>query len=138
MDVLRLIEQADEAGLIVTVDDDRLQVDGPRSAEPIVRQLADYKSEVIAVLTAKATKVGSVRALADDPVRAWRNGVVQFSPHRPIGDLSAADWATFIGDCQSFVAGEWAVKAAALGWDAHQLFGCHRDRPHILCWQGLL
>src|SRR5262245_60959463 len=108
MDVVRLVERALEAGLIVTVDDDRWQVDGPRSAEPIVRQLADYKSEVIAVLTAKATEIGSVRALADDPVRAWRNGVARLSPHRPIGDLSTADWATFIGDCQSFVAGEWA------------------------------
>ena len=46
---------------------------------------------------------------------------------------------TFRRDCQAFVGSEWAVQGAAtLGWDARKLFGCHRDRPWILNWWGML
>ena len=46
---------------------------------------------------------------------------------------------TFRRDCQAFVGSEWAVQGAAtLGWDARKLFGCHRDRPWLLNWWGML
>jgi hypothetical protein len=64
MDVLSLLDAATAAGLTVTVDKDRLQVTGPRSAEPIVRQLYDYKPAVMAVLAAK--EAGPV-LIANDP-----------------------------------------------------------------------
>jgi hypothetical protein len=50
MDVLALIAQARAAGLTVRADDDRLIVNGPRSAEAIVMQLRDHKLAVLALL----------------------------------------------------------------------------------------
>jgi hypothetical protein len=50
--------------------------------------------------------------------------------------MTTERWAVFLHDCQSFVGSEWAIKAATLGWDARQLFGCHRDRPWIRNWWG--
>jgi hypothetical protein len=71
-------------------------------------------------------------------VQDWRVGVALLSAASPVGDLSASAWAMFVGDCRSFVEGEWAARAAALDWDARQLFGCHRDRPHLVTWRGVL
>lgn len=50
MEVLELIDQAERAGLALETDGDRLVVRGPKVAEPIVRQLAERKAEVIAAL----------------------------------------------------------------------------------------
>jgi hypothetical protein len=38
-----------------------------------------------------------------------------------------------LSDCNNFLAcpGEWAARAAALGWDTLTLFGCCRDRPLV-------
>jgi hypothetical protein len=73
-------------------------------------------------------------------VRAWQIGVSRIPSRIPTVDvgLNAEGWTTFVHDCRSFVASEWAIKAATLGWDARQLFGCHRDRPWVLNWWGML
>ncbi len=51
MDSLRLLEEARAAGLTVTRAGDRLHIRGPRSAEPIARQLIACKNDVLNVLT---------------------------------------------------------------------------------------
>ena len=52
--------------------------------------------------------------------------------------MSRPNWATFVADCRSFVEGEWADRAAALGWDGRQLFGCHLDKPYLVTWWGAM
>jgi hypothetical protein len=54
MDALSLLDRAREAGLAVAVAGDKLIVRGPKQAEPVVRLLAEHKSELLAEL-AKAT-----------------------------------------------------------------------------------
>jgi hypothetical protein len=47
MELLTLLRRARAAGLSLTVAGDRLTVRGPRAAEPIVRELAAHKAEVL-------------------------------------------------------------------------------------------
>lgn len=58
MDAVTLLQRARAAGLSLEVDGDRLRVRGPKSAEPVVRLLAQYKAEVIAILTRKEATNG--------------------------------------------------------------------------------
>ena len=50
MDVLILIDHARAAGLTVSADGDRLIVEGPSSAAPLVRALGRHKADVLAAL----------------------------------------------------------------------------------------
>ena len=62
---------------------------------------------------------------------SWIEGVGHLRQRRPPPDMPAHRWHQFVADCTKFVAspGEWAERAAALGWDAMTLFGCCRHRP---------
>jgi hypothetical protein len=72
------------------------------------------------------------------PVEAWRAGIAKLRPGRAISHPSQQGWEIFLCDCRSFLAGEWADRAATLGWDARQLFGVHRERPSVCNWWGAL
>jgi hypothetical protein len=62
---------------------------------------------------------------------SWIEGVGRLSQRRPPPDIPPHRWRQFLTDCTKFLAspGEWAERAAALGWDAVALFGCCRHRP---------
>jgi hypothetical protein len=70
------------------------------------------------------------------PIEIWQRGVAQLRPAQARCDMTPERWAVFLHDCHSFLSGEWAVRAAEIGWDTLQLFGVHRDRPWILNWWG--
>jgi hypothetical protein len=61
----------------------------------------------------------------------WIEGVARLSHRCPPTDIPPHRWRQFLNDCTKFLAspGEWAERAAALGWDAVALFGCCRHRP---------
>ena len=61
--------------------------------------------------------------------RAWVEGLARIDPARPPGDVPAKRWQTFIVDIGRFFDSGWGEKAAALGWEPIDLFGCDRDRP---------
>lgn len=50
MDFMKLISEANAAGLSVRADGDKLVVRGPRSAEAIVQRLMAHKEEVLAIV----------------------------------------------------------------------------------------
>lgn len=58
MDVLTLLAEARAAGLIVCLDGDRVQVTGPKSAEPIVRRMMAIKPAIVAALRGGARVTG--------------------------------------------------------------------------------
>jgi hypothetical protein len=64
---------------------------------------------------------------------SWIDGVARLSQRRPPTDIPPHRWRQFLTDCTKFLAspGEWAERAAALGWDAVALFGCCRHRPLV-------
>jgi hypothetical protein len=62
---------------------------------------------------------------------SWIDGVARLDYHRPLADIPPHRWRQFLSDCNNFLtSGEnWAERAAQLGWDAEDLFGCLRSRP---------
>jgi hypothetical protein len=52
MDGVALLRRAQHAGLRLEAIGNMLKINGPKRAEPLVRLIAEYKSKVLAVLTA--------------------------------------------------------------------------------------
>jgi hypothetical protein len=97
---------------------------------------------------AKAAKVGSSVALADDPLwgmteeeraaiiqydggppRAWAEALARLDPASPPCDIPPQRWLRFIDDCGRFLDDGWAAHAERLGWGPLDLFGCDRTKP---------
>jgi len=64
-------------------------------------------------------------------VQQWIEGVQRLDYVRCPIAVPLIRWHLFLGDCHSFLSSSenWAERAAALGWNALALFGCHRTRP---------
>jgi hypothetical protein len=64
-------------------------------------------------------------------VQQWIEGVQHLDYVRSPTAVLLIRWQLFLGDCHSFLSSSenWAERAAALGWNALALFGCHRSRP---------
>ena len=64
-------------------------------------------------------------------VQKWMGGVQRLDYVRCPAAVPLIRWHLFLGDCHSFLSlsANWAERAAALGWNALALFGCHRSRP---------
>jgi hypothetical protein len=56
---ITLLDEAKNAGLVVTVEGDRLTIDGPRSGELVALRLIENKAEVIALLDTKPYPAGA-------------------------------------------------------------------------------
>jgi hypothetical protein len=61
--------------------------------------------------------------------RAWAEALARLDPARPPADVQLHRWLQFIDDCGRFLDDGWAERAAALGWEPLDLFGCDRERP---------
>jgi hypothetical protein len=64
-------------------------------------------------------------------VQQWIEGVQRLDYVRSPPAVPLIRWHLFLGDCHSFLSSSenWSERAAALGWNALALFGCHRTRP---------
>lgn len=51
MDSLKLLKQAEEAGLTVSYDGDKLRIRGPKTAESIAKALGQNKVDIIEILS---------------------------------------------------------------------------------------
>ena len=70
----------------------------------------------------------------------WVKGIACLDYDRSPADVSLIRWRQFVSDCHQFLTdGNWAERAADLGWDAPALFGCRQTRPlEYLASAGLL
>jgi hypothetical protein len=59
----------------------------------------------------------------------WVEGVAHLHPKHPPVDVPPNRWGTFINDVHRFLDSPFCAAAMALGWKAHDLFGCDRGRP---------
>jgi hypothetical protein len=72
--------------------------------------------------------------------RNWAEGFARLDSDYAPADVPIRRWQTFVDDVGRFLDGDWAEKAAALGWGPCELFGADRDRPFArldeqgLCW----
>lgn len=74
MDILTLIEQGKAAGLKISVEDDKLNIRGPRTAGEIAKQLIERKAETMVALANPGQKFfmpSHLSPVGDDP-DDWR------------------------------------------------------------------
>jgi hypothetical protein len=64
-------------------------------------------------------------------VQQWLEAIQRLDYLRCPAAVPPIRWHLFLGDCHSFLnsSQNWAERAAALGWNALALFGCHSARP---------
>jgi len=62
--------------------------------------------------------------------QSWIDGIAQLDPERVPGDVPPRRWRQFIYDAARFLDNGFAAQAAALNWDALDLFGCDQKRPY--------
>ncbi|HEY8601497.1 MAG TPA: hypothetical protein VIL85_23925 [Thermomicrobiales bacterium] len=125
MDGLTLLDQARAAGLTLSADGERLNVRGPRRAEPLVRALLAEKYAVLGLLA------------QDDPEVRWRAEAMrgQLRNGGPVPLLMARPGPFPRGTCVS--CGE-TIATRALG-PAYRCAACARaawlvfvDGPHLV------
>jgi hypothetical protein len=58
----------------------------------------------------------------------WISGVARLTTMAPPRRYPAHAWQQLVIDAERFL-DDWAQQAAALGWPAWELFGCHRRAP---------
>jgi hypothetical protein len=63
-----------------------------------------------------------------EALAAWAGGIALLRAIAPSRTYPAKAWQQLILDAERFLDG-WAAQAAALGWPAWELFGCHRGAP---------
>jgi hypothetical protein len=59
----------------------------------------------------------------------WHRGIHRLDIDRPVEGVPLGRWQTFVTDAARFLAGPFAERASALGWNALDLFGCDASRP---------
>jgi hypothetical protein len=141
---LDTLRAAAAAGVRVTVDKGNLELEA--SSEPaaaLIDGVARHKTEIIGLLDTPAAchdtnAVIAERECQTQPIEAWRAGIARLRLTRFMDHPTVQGRTVFLTDCQAFLASIWAEKAVTAGWDARQLFGCHRDRPGICNWWGAL
>jgi hypothetical protein len=130
MSALPLIEAVQRAGGAIVLQGDRLRLSAPRPLpENLVQELRLRKAEVLNHLRhAPASAPREPAATPRERVQAWSDGVARLPTIAPPGTYPAHAWQQLIIDAERFLE-EWAQQAAALGWPAWELFGCHRRAP---------
>jgi hypothetical protein len=70
----------------------------------------------------------------------WVDGIARLETHKVPRDVPAHRWRQFINDCHKFLIAKenWAERAAELGWNDLELFGCCRRPLERLGSAGLL
>jgi len=119
-EVAEVLELARRHGVLVEARGDELRLRA--TAEPprdVVDALREHKPEIMAAL-----------AIASPGVpQDWLDGVSRLwgmSTPKPVVPDS---WSAFLASCDAFMASPWPGKAASMGWDAYDLFGCHNLKP---------
>jgi hypothetical protein len=138
MSALPLIEAVQRAGGAITLRGDRLQLSAPKPLpKNLLAELRAHKAEVIDHLQqARWPKLaqpatGPLNECTIPPVElvaSWAAGVARLATMAPPRSYPAHAWQQLTVDAERFLE-EWAQQAAALGWPAWELFGCHCRAP---------
>ena len=104
---------------VLTTDLSGGDLEGQR--QTIVGTLAREPASHASRSTTKTTKAGVVYE--------WAAASARLHPDCPPGDVPPRRWRRFLDDTRQFLNGPFCAAAVALGWGAHDLFGCDHDRP---------
>jgi TubC N-terminal docking domain len=127
---LPLLEAVQRAGGAITLKGDRLRLSAPEPLpENLLQELRLHKAEVLDHLRhAPGSGLQESAALPSEVVKAWTEGVARLREIPPPRTYPAKAWQQLIVDAERFL-DAWAPQAAAFGWAAWELFGCHRRAP---------
>jgi TubC N-terminal docking domain len=137
MSAVPLIEAVRRAGGAITLRGDRLRLSAPEPLpDNLLQKLRAHKAAVIDHLQhAGQPKLGqpATDALSHGTVTpvelaSWAAGVARLATMSPPRTYPPRAWQQLIVDAEKFL-DRWAAQAAALGWPAWELFGCHRRAP---------
>jgi hypothetical protein len=149
MDVLALIHRARDVGLRLEIAGNALKITGPKEAEPLVRLLAEHKTQVLEALTNSGLrKLRELREIAPEIEQrnfppsvevGRRDREHDDAPYAPAlaalqakcpAQIPEDRWHQAIADATTFVT-KWGAQAHAFGWTARELFGLHPvpERP---------
>jgi hypothetical protein len=111
MDGVALLYRARHAGLRLEATGDTLKITGPKRAEPVVRLIAEYKSKVLAVLTATENEPRYWHERLTARTFEWSNGTRSWNSAQRLawGDLEN-EWHSLYG----------------VRWPAWQCAGCKK------------
>jgi hypothetical protein len=102
-----------------------------RSATPLPSSLvADHTTKT--TVTTKVTPADAEDEATDGSLAVattWAESLKRLNLDWPPADMPLRRWHSFIADVGKFLEDGWADRATALGWGAHDLFGCDRNRP---------
>jgi hypothetical protein len=150
MDGLALIHRACDAGLRLRLDGSVLKITGPKKAEPLVRLLAENKTQVLDALANNGLR--ELRELREIAPESQPRGLPQSVAEGGRRDREHDDapyasalvalrakcpdyvpedrWSQAVADAPAFTC-KWGDQARALGWTARELFGLHTppERP---------
>jgi hypothetical protein len=106
----------------------------PPAAETAIVTIANSNLEAAeqpSVRDARPTDKARAEPESHGTVQQWIQGIQRLDYVRCPAGVPLIRWHLFLGDCHSFLSSSenWAERAAALGWNALALFGCHRSRP---------
>jgi TubC N-terminal docking domain len=137
MSALPLIEAVRRAGGALTLRGDRLRLSAPEPLpENLLQELRAHKAEVIDHLQhARQPEFGKPGTdarthctISSAEVASWAAGVARLATMPPPRSYPVHAWQQLMVDAERFL-DDWAPQAAALGWPAWELFGCHRRVP---------
>jgi hypothetical protein len=99
----------------------------PAVSEPAVPAAADRP---LAVWDETEAESAAIVVEHDGNIpREWAESFAHLNRDHPPGDVPPARWQRFIDDMGLLLDSPFCAIAAALGWQALDLFGCDHDRP---------
>lgn len=141
MDGLALLRRAQDAGLRLQPAGTALKITGPKEAEPLVRLLAEHKTQVLEALRLANGELHKMQEMQkidlggsqeDLPLQTARpHDTVMAALRARCPDYVPGDrWQQAVQDADSFLS-TWGAQAHTLGWTVRELFGLHpvSERP---------
>lgn len=101
----------------------------------ILATMRAHKAEVLRELVADAARDDFEERAAviqhdSGILRTWAEGFARLDPARPPDRIPLRRWQTVLGAIATFL-DRWGAQAAAMGWEAADLFGADSDRPEV-------
>ena len=121
-----LVREVEAAGGRIAFADGRLKLSAPAPLpDGLVDELRTHKAKVVAFLSRTTPEPAADTV----PPSEWAEGIARLQTMPPPANVPPRRWEQFMDDTARF-ANRWATTAAALGWVAADLWGCHADKPY--------
>jgi hypothetical protein len=128
-----VIEAVRRAGGRILVHGEHVRLSAPVPLpDTLIAEVRQHKAEILDLLGTAVPAISERQGPSASPVEigieCWRRGVERLSSMSPPPGYPEHAWTQLLADAERFL-GRWGTQAARLGWQAWELFGCHREAP---------